>query len=64
MQKNEGVIDILRVGRHPQEGEISCSTIGLSNYDIGLNVEHKLFRVEIIGCAPSCENGFFNIMST
>lgn len=62
--KNESVIDILQVRKHPQEGEISYSTIGLSNYDIGLDVEKKPLRIEIVGCAPNYEKEYSNIMST
>lgn len=60
----ESKIAILHAESSPNFGEISYSTIGLSDYDIDLTVEDKPLRVEIVGASPNEFQEYGNIIST
>ncbi|MFD0897277.1 suppressor of fused domain protein [Loigolactobacillus binensis] len=57
-------IDIFIGENRPDEGLTSYSTIGLSNYSIGLKTNDKKLRVELIGTSGTNFEYFGNIMST
>ena len=58
-------IDIYIGENRPYDGVISYGTIGLSNYDIGLELPNKkALRVEFIGACGSYYKEFANIMSS
>ena len=57
-------IPILICRDSPDQGLTSCSTIGLSDYNIGYTVEEKNLRVEICGASTSEFEYFPNIIST
>jgi len=58
-------IDIYIGENRPYEGVTSYGTIGLSNYDIGLEVPNKkALRVEFIGACGNYYKEFANIISS
>lgn len=58
-------IDVFIGVDRPYEGVISYSTIGLSNYSIGVNLmSNKELRVEFLGACGNKADKFANIVST
>ncbi|WP_234407857.1 suppressor of fused domain protein [Anaerosinus massiliensis] len=57
-------IAILHAEESPNVGETSYSTIGLSDYNIDLDVESGPLRVEIVAAAPSDLKEYGNVIST
>ncbi|TRW21064.1 suppressor of fused domain protein [Criibacterium bergeronii] len=63
-EKEERSIDILSSINRPYIGIISCATIGLSGYDIGMVSENKKLGLELLGACDVKEESFPNILAT
>lgn len=57
-------VDILSCIDRPYTGVVSCATIGLSDYDIGMLSGNKKLRLELLGACDVKESLFPNIVST
>ena len=63
-EEKKSNIDIFIGGDTPFKGMNTYSTIGLSDYSIGLLVEDKELRVEFIGSCESEYREYANILSS
>ena len=57
-------IDIFCSNNRPYDGIITCATIGLSDYNVGLSNQSKMIRIEILGACNNEQIEFPNILST
>ncbi|NFN93489.1 suppressor of fused domain protein [Clostridium botulinum] len=63
-EKEKKSIDIMSCIDRPYTGVMSCATIGLSEYDIGMLSDNKKLRLELLGACDVTEELFPNIVST
>lgn len=63
-ENNESKIDILPCQDRPYSSITSYSTLGLSDYSVGLEVEGITLGVEIVGACRSEYDKYSNVIST
>jgi hypothetical protein len=63
-EQNIKNVDILSCVERPYSGVVSYATIGLSDYDIGMLIDNKNLRVELLGAIDEKEESFINILAS
>lgn len=61
---NDSSVDMLSTVNRPFDGITSYSTIGLSDYSIGLIVDETPLRIEIVGASATDYEQFPNILAS